>query len=766
MRHESASVWSTSDDASCAPLPQLLARATWWTVDQLRCDRQQRRQQFGRDRRHVSSFSIVTKEAPAQTKCPKAKRRARDHARVQGTNDSSILSKVSMATAGYVQDQLLAHFICEAQRQRRRSPLINRGYYIRAKAVDYVLTCFLERTRAEPRTQMVSLGAGFDTAYFRLKSEARLGRAVVFEVDFPAVARRKATLIRQSPELLALLSPGRVRFNEAESGDETPKPGDPSLPKGLCVSSADYCLLGVDVTQLRELEESLVGTGFDPAAPTLLLSECVLTYVDANRASALIGWAAERLVAATFVAYEQAHPGDGFGSVMMNHFSRLGSPLRALRRFPTRHAQHARYLSQERARVEHLELFDEHEEWHLKCSHYFILVASKGRLSSEPVLPPPSGFVSSEEERELPVLSLSPCEAALALPPSYGHRSCTLGPPAGRAALLTLGGFGPRHGRHGRLTGAWLLVPPGAVVTKDFGPKWDGRMYPSLTATSAHEAVLFGGRRSPARPCADVWLARLGGDAGSAAPSLALSEVPCIGAAPSPRWRHAACVVSCRGRRFLFVYGGRDTQHLVLSDWHFLDLEAFTWTQLPVSGSRPEGRHSHAACGFGEGAVVAGGLGAALVPLGCVHLLSPAAQHEGFTWRQLPLRHPITPRYSHTAHVIEERRLVLVGGVGIHSAYPPALAIVDLLTGSTQEYNVDTCGVEGPVLLHGHSAVERWDSGGGCGGGGDGKDHERHIFIVGGGGNCFSFGTHLNPRPLILRLPPNPQDDTQDAEIA
>ncbi|CAM9380755.1 unnamed protein product [Lampetra planeri] len=578
MRHEHASVWSTADDASCRA-EALLVRVTRSTAAF----------SVGRDRRRVLSF--YRHQRPLAQRRHSAAMRVSPHARVEGTNDSSILSKVSMATAGYVQDQLLAHFTCEAQSQWRRSPLINRGYYVKAKAVDYVLTRFLEQTRAEPRTQMVSLGAGFDTAYFRLKSEARLGRAVVFEVDFPAVARRKAALIRQSPELLALLSPGQV---------------------------ADYCLLGVDVTRLRELEESLVGTGLDPAAPTLLLSECVLTYVDANRASALIGWAAERLVAATFVAYEQAHPGDVFGSVMMNHFSRLRSPLRALRRFPTRHAQHARYLSQgwercesvdmnefylnvlpveERARVEHLELFDEHEEWHLKCSHYFILVASKGRLSSEPVLPPPAGFVSSEEERELPVLSLSPCEAALALPPSYGHCSCTLGLPACRAALLTLGGFGPRHGRHGPLTGTWLLVPPGfvgaeggAVVTKDFGPKWDGRMYPSRTATSAHEAVLFGERHSPARPCADVWLAHLGGGAGNASSSLALSEVPCIGAAPSPRWRHAACVVSCRGRRFLFVYGGRDTQHLVLSDWHILDLEAFTWTQHPPAF--PTWRHN------------------------------------------------------------------------------------------------------------------------------------------------------------------------------
>ena len=38
--------------------------------------------------------------------------------------------------------------------------------------------------------------------------------------------------------------------------------------------------------------------------------------------------------------------------------------------------------SAERSRVESLELFDEFEEWHLKCSHYIILCATTGLLSS------------------------------------------------------------------------------------------------------------------------------------------------------------------------------------------------------------------------------------------------------------------------------------------------------------------------------------------------------------------------------------------------
>lgn len=44
----------------------------------------------------------------------------------------------------------------------------------------------------------------------------------------------------------------------------------------------------------------------------------------------------------------------------------------------------------ERQRVELLELFDEYEEWHLKCSHYMMLCAFKGccrSLAAAPLLP-------------------------------------------------------------------------------------------------------------------------------------------------------------------------------------------------------------------------------------------------------------------------------------------------------------------------------------------------------------------------------------------
>lgn len=53
--------------------------------------------------------------------------------------------------------------------------------------------------------QILSLGAGFDSLYFRLKDMGVLHHTVVYEVDFPDVACQKATLIKGVKELSALV---------------------------------------------------------------------------------------------------------------------------------------------------------------------------------------------------------------------------------------------------------------------------------------------------------------------------------------------------------------------------------------------------------------------------------------------------------------------------------------------------------------------------------------------------------------------------------
>lgn len=46
--------------------------------------------------------------------------------------------------------------------------------------------------------------------------------------------------------------------------------------------------------------------------------------------------------------------------------------------------------------------------------------------------------------------------------------------------------------------------------------------------------------------------------------------------------------------------------------------------------------------------------------------------------------------------------------------------------------------LEWPLMLHNHSSVFLPD--------------EKELLVIGGGGNCFSFGTHLNPGPVLLSL--------------
>lgn len=80
----------------------------------------------------------------------KKQKKSRDTA-VQGTNDSSVVSKVSAAAQGYFKDDFLQHFVCKVA---RRAPLINRGYYVRWRAVDHCARKFLQITEKCPKRQM------------------------------------------------------------------------------------------------------------------------------------------------------------------------------------------------------------------------------------------------------------------------------------------------------------------------------------------------------------------------------------------------------------------------------------------------------------------------------------------------------------------------------------------------------------------------------------------------------------------------------------
>lgn len=65
-------------------------------------------------------------------------------------------------------------------------------------------------------------------------------------------------------------------------------------------------------------------------------------------------------------------------------------------------------------------------------------------------------------------------------------------------------------------------------------------------------------------------------------------------------------------------------------------------SQIPVEGPVPEGRHSHSACSWKGGVLIAGGLGAAEQPLNSIFLLRET--EHGFQWQTIETHPPLIPR--------------------------------------------------------------------------------------------------------------------------
>lgn len=72
--------------------------------------------------------------------------------------------------------------------------------------------------------------------------------------------------------------------------------------------AGDYHLLGADLRQSRELWEKLKLASLDPAAPVVVLAECVLVYMDTHVGDALARSFADAYGDVAFISYEQVSP--------------------------------------------------------------------------------------------------------------------------------------------------------------------------------------------------------------------------------------------------------------------------------------------------------------------------------------------------------------------------------------------------------------------------------------------------------------------------
>ena len=117
-----------------------------------------------------------------------------DQESVQATNDDATQCKLSAVNLGYWTDSFIP-FMTRSGRTERRAPEIHLGYYARVTGVATLIEKFFEAT--DTAVQIINLGAGFDTLFWRLVSEGRPVKNFV-EIDFPGVTARKSMMIKRS----------------------------------------------------------------------------------------------------------------------------------------------------------------------------------------------------------------------------------------------------------------------------------------------------------------------------------------------------------------------------------------------------------------------------------------------------------------------------------------------------------------------------------------------------------------------------------------
>ncbi|XP_059051954.1 leucine carboxyl methyltransferase 1 [Achroia grisella] len=300
-----------------------------------------------------------------------------------GTNTDATECKRSAVELGYWKDDYISYFVKHVD---RKAPEINRGYYARVRGMEMFIHQFIERCGT--KCQIINLGCGYDTLYWRLKETTQaVGNFI--ELDFPAVTSKKCHIIKRNKQLLEKIC--------NEDGEVVIREGD--------LHSDGYHLAGCDLRCLGEVRRKLAaaGAGEGPAAPpTLLLAECVLVYLRPDAADALLRRLAAQFPRCALLVYEQCNLGDKFGEVMVRNLSARGcalagggggSPAEQAARLRGLGFEAARCWDMtavwralpddDRLRVEALEMLDERELLHQLHSHYALAVATRSAVFAD-----------------------------------------------------------------------------------------------------------------------------------------------------------------------------------------------------------------------------------------------------------------------------------------------------------------------------------------------------------------------------------------------
>lgn len=251
------------------------------------------------------------------------------------------------------------------------------------------------RSDGQQRKQVISLGAGSDTRYFRLRQGKPTANLSYHEIDFPANTRNKITRLRTP--LVAQTLERQIHIDITSADFEV-------LEDGTRLRSKDYCIHPQDLRQLVPGGTTLPDV--DTSLSTLIISECCLIYLPPNEADSAFQYfnnLFDPSVPLAIVLYEPIRPNDSFGRTMVSNLIARGIHLQTLEKYADLKQQRERLLRHgfggenggagaadidfiwkhwvgeaEKERVEGLEWMDEVEEFVLLARHYCVAWGWRG----------------------------------------------------------------------------------------------------------------------------------------------------------------------------------------------------------------------------------------------------------------------------------------------------------------------------------------------------------------------------------------------------
>ncbi|KAG8991487.1 carboxy methyl transferase for protein phosphatase 2A [Tulasnella sp. JGI-2019a] len=221
-------------------------------------------------------------------------------AATRSTDDDAAQSRLSAVRKGYINDPFIHLLVPRAHLSPSRPPLINIGTFLRCRSIDTLLQNWIVSKPEGESVQVVSLGAGTDTRYWRLSEGPLRDRISKYvEIDFPEVTGRKAMTVLRTPALRVAL------------GD------DPRVEKGgTGLSSPIYHLVPADLRKDREGLFDTLLTIFSPDRPIIVIAECVFPYMEPSTSTQILQWFTGRFSNVAAVIYEMFGLEDSFGKVM------------------------------------------------------------------------------------------------------------------------------------------------------------------------------------------------------------------------------------------------------------------------------------------------------------------------------------------------------------------------------------------------------------------------------------------------------------------